>query len=109
MGIILPGVAALGKRGLTKFQKRILYKLASLRVEATPWRIQPRFPDLAAFQPGETSRAKKLKAIDVTGDFSTSGRDRGSRAGGRWYAKQEVQAGTDRQSAEADRGGGGQR
>src|SRR5215469_18945331 len=46
---------------------------------------------------------------DVTGDFSTSGRDRGSRAGGRWYAKQEVQAGTDRQSAEADRGGGGQR
>src|SRR5215831_8071998 len=46
--------------------------------------------------------------LDVTGDFSTSGRDRGSRAGGRWYAKQEVQAG-DRQSAEADRGGGGQR
>jgi len=39
---------------------------------------------------------------DVTGDFCTSGNERESTEEDRWYADQEVQAGTDRNAAAAD-------
>jgi hypothetical protein len=42
-----------------------------------------------------TAQSNTPVSTDVTGDFWTSGRERESRGEERWYADQEIQAGTD--------------